>query len=49
MMDFIVGLPCTQADYDSILVVVDLLTKVAHFILVKTTYTGATLSELYMS
>jgi IS30 family transposase len=48
-MDFIVGLPRTQAGYDSIWVVVDLLTKVAHFILVKTTYSGAKLAELYMS
>jgi hypothetical protein len=28
---------------------VDHLTKVAHFIPVKTTYTGAKLAELYMS
>jgi hypothetical protein len=48
-MDFIVGLPCTQAGYDSIWVIVDRLTKVAHFILVKTTYSGAKLAELYMS
>jgi hypothetical protein len=27
-MDFIVGLPCTQAGYDSIWVIVDRLTKV---------------------
>jgi hypothetical protein len=47
--DFIVGLPCTQAGYDSIWVIVDRLTKVAHFILVKTTYSGAKLAELYMS
>jgi hypothetical protein len=37
-MDFIVGLPCTSAGYDSIWVIVDRLTKVAHFIPVKTTY-----------
>jgi hypothetical protein len=48
-MDFIVGLPRTQVGYDSIWVIVDCLTKVAHFILVKTTYSGAKLAELYMS
>jgi hypothetical protein len=48
-MDFIVGLPRTQAGYDSIWVIVDRLTKVAHFILVKMTYSGAKLVELYMS
>jgi hypothetical protein len=48
-MDFIVGLPCTRADYDSIWVIVDRLTKVAYFIPVKTTYNGAMLAELYMS
>jgi hypothetical protein len=39
----------TQAGYDSIWVIVDRLTKVAHFIPVKTTYSGAKLAELYMS
>jgi hypothetical protein len=48
-MDFIVGLPRTQAGYDSIWVIVDHLTKVAHFIPVKMTYSGAKLAELYMS
>jgi hypothetical protein len=48
-MDFIVGLPRTRVGYDSICVIVDRLTKVAHFILVKTTYTRAKLAELYMS
>jgi hypothetical protein len=48
-MDFIVGLPRTQAGYDSIWVIVDRLTNVAHFILVKTTYSGAKPAELYMS
>jgi hypothetical protein len=48
-MDFIVGLPRTQSGYDSIWVIVDRLTKVSHFILVKTTYSGPQLVELYMS
>ncbi|WVZ52833.1 hypothetical protein U9M48_003853 [Paspalum notatum var. saurae] len=41
-MDFIVGLLRTQK-------VVDRLTKVAHFIPVNTTYSGARLAELYIS
>jgi hypothetical protein len=48
-MDFIVGLPQTPTGYDSIWVTVDRLTKVAHFILVKTTHSGVRLAELYMS
>jgi hypothetical protein len=47
-MDFIVGLPRTQRGYDSIWVIVDRLTKVAHFLPVKTTYSSAKLDELYM-
>jgi hypothetical protein len=39
-MDFIVGLPRTHSGYDSILVIVDGLTKVTHFIHVKMTYSG---------
>jgi hypothetical protein len=48
-MDFITGLPRTSSGYDSIWVIVDRLTKSAHFIPVKTTYTGAALADLYMS
>jgi hypothetical protein len=48
-IDFIVGLPRTQKGYDSIWVVVDRLTKVAHFIPVKTTYNGAQLAQKYMA
>ncbi|WVZ97237.1 hypothetical protein U9M48_042787 [Paspalum notatum var. saurae] len=48
-MDFIVGLPRTQKGYNSIWVVVDRLTKVAHFIPVNTTYSGAKLAKLYIS
>jgi transposase InsO family protein len=48
-MDFNVGLPCTQDGYNLIWVIVDRLTKVAHFILEKTAYFGVKLAELYMS
>jgi hypothetical protein len=44
-----VGLPRTQRGYDSIWLIVDRLTKVAHFIPIKTTYTGPQLAELYIS
>src|SRR4051812_18581151 len=48
-MDFITGLPRTRSGYDSIWVVVDRLTKIAHFIPVKTTYDSAKLAKIYMS
>jgi hypothetical protein len=48
-MNFIMGLPRTLSGYDSTLVIVDQLTKVAHFIPVKMTYTRPQLAELYMS
>ena len=48
-MDFITGLPRTRSGYDSIWVVVDRLTKVAHFIPVKTTYTSVKLAKIYMT
>jgi hypothetical protein len=48
-MDFIMGLLRTKSGYDSIWVIVDRLNKVAHFIPVKTTYSGPQLAELYMS
>jgi hypothetical protein len=46
-MDFIIGLPRTPKGYESIWVIVDRLTKVAHFIPVKTTYKGPQLAGLY--
>jgi hypothetical protein len=46
-MDFIVGLLRTQKGNDSIWVVVDRLTKVAHFLPVKTNYIVSRLAELY--
>ena len=46
-MDFIVGLPHTAVGYNSIWVIVDCLTKLAHFIPVKTAYTAGKYAEIY--
>ncbi|WVZ90544.1 hypothetical protein U9M48_036837 [Paspalum notatum var. saurae] len=43
------GVTRDSKGYNSIRVVVDRLTKVAHFIPVNTTYSGARLAELYIS
>jgi hypothetical protein len=48
-MNFIVGLPKTQRGHDSIWVIVDRLSKVAHFIPVKTIYMSSKLAELYIA
>ena len=47
-MDFIVGLPNTSQRHDSIWVIVDRLTKTAHFIPVHTTYTAKKYAEIYL-
>jgi hypothetical protein len=47
-MDFIVGLPLTSRKKDSIWVLVDRLTKTAHFIAAHTTYLVQQYAELYM-
>ena len=47
-MDFVVGLPKTQKGYDSIWVKVDRLTKVTHFLPVRTNYRGEKLAQLYV-
>jgi hypothetical protein len=47
-MDFVVGLPKTQKGHDSIWVIVDWLTKVAHFLPVRTNYGGEKLARLYV-
>jgi transposase InsO family protein len=47
-MDFIVGIPLTARKKDSIWVIVDRLTKTAHFIAVRTTYSVHQYAELYM-
>ena len=48
-MDFITGLPKTPIGHDAIWVIMDRLTKVAHFIPVHVTYGGAKLAELYLT
>jgi hypothetical protein len=47
-MDFIVGLPNTSRHHDLIWVIVDRLTKVAHFLLVHTTDKAQKYAELYI-
>ena len=48
-MHFVVVLPKTMGKYDSIWVIVDRLTKSAHFIPVKVTYNAEKLAKLYIS
>jgi uncharacterized protein involved in tolerance to divalent cations len=48
-MYFIVGLPRPQSRYDSLCVIMERVTKVAHFKLVKMTYTGPQLAKSYRS
>ena len=47
-MDFVVGLPLTGRKHDSVWVVVNRLTKLAHFLLVRTDYSLDKLVELYI-
>ena len=48
ILDFIVGLPRTPKGHDSIWVIVDRLTKVAHFVAVRTDYRVEKLADLYV-
>jgi hypothetical protein len=48
-MDFVTALPKTQKRHDSIWVIVDRLTKSAHFLPVKTTFNVQQLAELYVA
>ena len=47
-MDFFVGLPLTGRKHDSVWVIVDRLTKSAHFLPVRTDYSLDKLAELYI-
>jgi hypothetical protein len=48
-MDFIVGLPLTARRHDLIFVVVDTLTKSAHFIPVRTAYQAPDIARIFIS
>jgi hypothetical protein len=47
-MDFITGFPRTSKQHDSIMVVVDKLTKAAHFIPLKTTHRAADVADIFL-
>ena len=47
-MDFVLGFPLTQQKHDSVWVIVDRLTKSAHFIPVRIDYSMDRLAELYV-
>jgi hypothetical protein len=47
-LEFIVGLPRTPKGHDSIWVIVDRLTKVAHFIAMRNNYRVVKLADLYI-
>jgi transposase InsO family protein len=48
-MDFIVGLSRTTKGYDSIWVIIDRLTKIAHFLPVKTDHPVTVYAQLYIA
>jgi hypothetical protein len=48
LVDFITKLPRTMKQHDSIMVVVDKLTKATHFILVKTKHKAKSIVDIYM-
>ena len=47
-MDFVVGLPVIGRKHDSVWVVVERLTKLAHFLPARTNYSLDKLAELYI-
>jgi hypothetical protein len=48
-MNFITGLPKTSRGFDSIWVIMDRLTKSAHFVPVKTDYRAPRYAEIYVA
>ena len=47
-MDFVVGLPITAQRHDCIMVVVDKLTKSAHFTPIKTTFNAPVIAQVFL-
>ena len=47
-MDFVIGLPRTQRQHDAIWVIVDRLTKSAHFLTINVEDSLETLAKLYV-
>ena len=47
-MDFVTSLPLTQRKHDAVWVIIDKLTKSAHFLPVRTDYSLERLAELYI-
>jgi hypothetical protein len=47
-MDFIIGFPRTSKQHDSIMVLVDKITKYAHFIPLKTTHKAADVDDIFL-
>ena len=48
-MDFVVSLHCTHTGYDAIWVIVDQLTKLAHFLTIRNNFSLNRLVELYVN
>ena len=47
-LDFITNFPLTQKQHDSFMVVVDKLSKYAHFVPVKLTYKAVNVAEIFL-
>ena len=47
-MDFMIGMPRTFGQHDGVWVIVDRLTKAAHFLPIKATFTSEQLANLYI-
>lgn len=47
-MDFIVVLPVSSRRHDAIMVIIDMLTKVTHFTLIRSSYTTTTMTRVVM-